>query len=83
MFYKQALEVYKKALPSAARSELKKTEKEAAQLKKVRAKEQKEREQEFRTELKNMGDRLKASLQICQFGPHLGSAGWSASLHRY
>ena len=48
---------------------LHKKEQEAAQLEKVQAKEQKEREKEFRTELKNMGDRLKASLQICRFGP--------------
>ena len=41
-------------------------------MEKVRAKEQKEREKEFRTELKNMGDRLKASLQICRFGPKRG-----------
>merc|ERR1712187_1055526 len=72
MGYKRDIEAYRKALPPAARAELKKKEKEAARAEKAREKEHKEREKEYRVILRNMGDRLKGNLQICRFGPKRG-----------
>jgi len=70
--YAREYEAYRKALPPAARAELRQQEKEAMQAEKVRAKERQERDKVFRVELKNMGDRVKDNLQICRLGPKRG-----------
>lgn len=70
--YRRDFEAYRKALPPAARAELKKKEKEAAQAEKIRARDQakelKEQLAQFRVRKKDMGDRFKDNLQICKRG---------------
>lgn len=70
--YTREYEVYRKALPPAARAELRQQEKEAMQAEKAKAKERQECEKAFRVELKNMGDRVKDNLRICRLGPKRG-----------
>jgi len=66
--YKSDYEAWRKALPPAARAELKSKEKEAAQAAKAHAKEQAEHARAHQARLKDMGDTLKDNLKICCFG---------------
>jgi len=70
--YHAAVERYTKSLPPAERAALKQKAKDDAKQQKIEAKKQAEEDKlkakEYKVSLKNIGDELKGSLQICKRG---------------